>query len=369
MKLVQSPAVTAGFALFLAPARALRKRVLRILGLACIVMLALPAPSQAGLKIILSPGGGTGGTPPANLAGGGNLMAIVQQAAAYWEQIYSDPQQEWTVQLEYRWGLDQVSVDNLSGQFTLFTAGGNPNRILSGRIAFDNSGATPWFADPNPASNSAYADIKPSANFYCCVPSAPGGKVYVNNGIWFQHPVNSDALDRVDLLTVAMHEIGHGLGLLQAPPEYTSPFQFEITTAVSPRYAGLEIFLDSLGIFEHLPSPSLMMPRIQPGIRQFPAALDIMVIAQLSEYNNPTWYPSLELIVNGVDVPVGEKDSLLAKLRNSRMLLENGNRAAARLILRAFIQEVRANPGGGLTLDQMGALISIAKTAIAGIGA
>jgi hypothetical protein len=147
------------------------------------------------------------------------------------------------------------------------------------------------------------------------------------------------------------------------------PEQFEITNAVSPRYAGLEVFLDSFGQYEHLPSPSLMMPFNEPSIRQFPSVLDSMAIAQVSEYNNPTWYPSLELIVNGLDMPAGDKNSLLAKLRNSRARLQAGNGTAARNILNAFIQEIKANAGGRLTAAQMDALVSIAETAIAGIGA
>ena len=327
-------------------------------------MLGVPVPSEAGLKIILTPEGGTAGTPPGNLVGGGNLTTIVQQAAAYWEQIFSDPNQPWTLQLTYGWGI--VGSDNLAGQFTVATAGGSPNRILSGKINFDDTGITPWFADPNPGSNSAYATVTPR-NDLVSVPSAPGGVTSINNGIWFENPVNRNAVGRADLLTIVMHEIGHGLGLLNAPPIFVGPFDFEISSAVSRKYAGLHVFLDSIGLFEHWAEPSLMMPKYALSIRQFPAVLDILTIAEINKYDNPDWYPSLGIIVNGLNVPPGNKHSMLAKLANSRARLQSGNSTAARNVLKAFINEIKANPGGRLTAAQVESLVSIAETAIAGI--
>jgi len=340
-----------------------------LIAVAFAALLAATTPSFAGLKITRTPIVGPGTDPPANLSGGGNIDDIFNQAADYWEKIYSDPNQTWNVELQYRWGFansGEVTDNNLSAQFRLTAAGGEPRRILSGIVSFDNSGGTLWFADPDPSSNSAYADVAPAGSLYS-VPSNPDG-IFLNNGIWFVNPTNPDAVDHRDLLTIAMHEIGHGLGMLQDPPEFSGPFDFEITSAVSPHYAGLHVFLDSLGIFEHLPPPCLMMPRNEANIRQFPSTLDIMSMAQISEYNNPNWFPSLELIVKGLNVPPGQRIALFAKLQTSQARLRHGDCQAARNILNSFINQVEANPGDRLTVDQIDSLVAIAQTAIASIG-
>jgi hypothetical protein len=110
-----------------------------------------------------------------------------------------------------------------------------------------------------------------------------------------------------------------------------------------------------------------MMARNVPGIRQFPAILDILSMAQISWYDKPNWYPSLELIVTGLDLPAGVRDALLDLLRTSQELLEAGDRTAARDLLKVFLHLIRANSGVRLTAGQVHSLVAIAQTAIAGI--
>ena len=72
----------------------------------------------------------------------------------------------------------------------------------------------------------------------------------------------------------------------------------------------------------------------------------------------------MELIIGGLDLPPGKKRALLTKLRTSREHLEAGNSRAARTMLSAFIQQIKANPGGRLNRDQIDGLVSMAELRI-----
>ncbi len=330
----------------------------RYFALAAALALVTTAPSLAGLKIIRIPAGGTGGTPPPNLAGGGNLADVFDVAADYWEMAYPDPNQDWTVEFEFSWDPVLNGDGPLSAQFVLGNVGGDPERVQSGRMNFRNTGTTAWFADPHPRTNSAYGFVEPNGG-NAGVPSEPED-IYVNVGITFSNPVNPDAKDHLDLLTIAMHEIGHGLGLLAHPPEWQAPPEIVISEAVSARYAGYS-YLYEIGGNEHLGFPSLMSGRNRLDVRQFPSVQDIMTMAQISHYNRPVLSPYMELIIRGLDLPPGQKIALQAKLHKSRALFDAGKHTAAKNLLNAFINQVQANPGGRLNQEQLDGLVSMAQ--------
>jgi hypothetical protein len=234
------------------------------------VMIGLPLDARAGLKINAK---FTGGHAPHNMAGGGDLVTIFNTAISYWEAAFSDPREEWVVNLEFQW----ADLGGNNGQFVIGEQGGYPHRIQSGTILFNNNGEIHFFADPTPYDNSEYVRYKATTT------ETPVG--LLNVGRVFSRP-RGDAVGHTDLLTIAEHEIGHALGL--AVGNTASPSEFVVTP---PRpFAGLEIYTQ-LG--DHLASSTAVMGRIwqDTGERVLISGLDVLADAQISQFANPNLDP------------------------------------------------------------------------------
>lgn len=266
-------------------------------------------PAQAGLIIVAIEGDID--TPSPNVAGGGNITTIFNQAVLNWQAAYPDPAQEWTVTMTYHWAM--LGTD-LVAQFTDPVVDEETGRILAGTVTFNNSEDLPisWFADPNPelVLNNPFFDSGPVVTNWEV--DAGGEIVELNMGTGFVATPGSLADGRVDLLTIAMHEIGHGLGLLFSPPTYETPHPLRVTEDVSPFYAGHEILVNQ---GEHLSFPSLMARSTDPGLRFYPSSNDILAMATISDFHNPTLNP-----YNIPGIPVPEPSSLAFELAGLALL-------------------------------------------------
>jgi len=144
--------------------------------------------------------GGIAGDAPPNLAGGGNLIDVVNAAADWWELAIRDPH---SLEIGYGWSPLGGLTLAVCTQFV------SPQPPVEGQIEFDNDGSSEWFMDPTPYDNSEFGTYTETFD------DLGGGDV--NVGRVFTG-ATGDAAGRIDLLAVAQHEIGHLMGITSIVP-------------------------------------------------------------------------------------------------------------------------------------------------------
>jgi hypothetical protein len=140
------------------------------------------------------------------------------------------------LQIDYGW-TNGGSIDTLYGEVRLITQGGSktalflvfltfdfhfsfvfeaPNRVTRSRILFNNNLASvfyKWYADPTPAVNKDDFFLYKSYSLKVIDPDNGSLRGYLNNGRTWTADETSLAYNRTDLLTIAIHELGHCLGM------------------------------------------------------------------------------------------------------------------------------------------------------------
>jgi hypothetical protein len=166
-------------------------------------------------------------------------------------------------------------------------------RITGGLLEFNNAPPDPgFFADPTPRDSTEYK--KYSSYLLDEVP--------LSHGRIFSE-ATGDAEGRIDLLTIAMHEIGHLLGFDSTYVGYVcAPRDGEVgcfLTITEPRpFAGLGIPLHPTSnhiyeVFFAQGTQPLMVIDPEPGERQLISGLDALAVAQLSSFDKPILSPTL----------------------------------------------------------------------------
>ena len=221
-----------------------------------------------------------GGTPPAHSAGSGDLTQIVKAAARLWEAAYSDPL---VITIYYGWG-DIGDAGTHTLQYS-----DDQGREISGAILFDNSDSVSFYLDPTPESDEEYRRRKDEYQ------DLGGG--FVNVARVFSSPAG-DAAGHLDLLSVALHEIGHAAGMSGANTRFLDQSAGGyLLIGESYPFAGTAIPLafNNSGIVPHFDAEEVVYGSVMSGLngdeRRFPSELDILANAQVSGFKIATLNP------------------------------------------------------------------------------
>lgn len=220
-----------------------------------------------------------GGDPQPIAVGEGNLIDIFNEAADQWERAILDPH---VVTLRFGW----APVGG--GTHELLAQGGLPNRETEGLILFNNDsdpGHFKWFLDPTPHLNEEYLRYEES--------SIELGGGNLNSGRIFSDAVGAadSGFTHIDLLSSALHEIGHSLGMSNNNAAFTMESIDGDIDITSPRpFPGTSVPLafNNFGVDSH-PDPiaipfGLAMGSQAPDQRQRLTELDILMISQIGSF-------------------------------------------------------------------------------------
>ena len=228
------------------------------------IMLAIPVQQSSALTINTTWLGGTAST---TTAGGGNLQDIFNTAAGVGESLIGDTH---TLNLSFGWGPQSSSSTLAAHSFG--TGSGTPYRETSGTITFDNDTFS-WFMDSTPLDSGEWTTYSEY--------SADLGGGTLNTGKKYTG-ATGDAAGRYDLFSVAMHEIGHSLGLSSANSAFITEnvdLDIDVTSGI---FAGSVLGTQN-GAHLSLVQ-SLMYPFSSVGTRTLISQADLLANCSVSQF-------------------------------------------------------------------------------------
>lgn len=223
---------------------------------------------------------------------------VMQAAADYWETAFASSTRSVSQTIEVSWASH--------GGFTLAYGGvswGGPSNynVSGGSLSWDNDGSSTFFVDLTPSNNSEYGD----SSFRTA--DLGGGTINVER-IYYDAASGTAARDNIDLLSIAIHEIGHTLGMVSGYPRFTAldsgnDGDIDLPGGTQLTYNGGHLDYDP-GVPENpgFPAagysiggspyyPLAMGGVIYDGTRKLLTEADILAFSAMQNLNNPNTNP------------------------------------------------------------------------------
>ena len=245
---------------------------------------------------------------PLFTVGGGNLLGVIEGAAKVWEIALSDPHD---LTLHIAWSSGGILGNGADGFFTRIQSDPLTGRITEGSIVFDtgrmDSCMTPpcstgWFLDPSPLRNESFTSFTETF-------ADLGGGIINTSRFAFGVPGTNRlpvatpfGTQGRDLLTLALHEIGHGLNIGSGNflniDNRDTMIDGEISISSPRPFAGTIIPYTFTG-GGHIEQSALLPPLLTTNSgfsthgahRIYPSAADILTVAELSGFQDLSLNP------------------------------------------------------------------------------
>ncbi len=231
-----------------------------------------------------------------DVIGGGNLVDIFNATADMWERAILDDHQ---LTLNFAWGDLTGPVSGASAVFGKTAEGGTPSRITEGTIIFDNERGN-YYLDPNPNDHTEYLlfnQVRGALGLSDVTSEIDLGAGPINAARVFGEGPGSRNPDKyTDMFSLALHEVGHGLGIssrytnwdaetVDGDIDITSPLPFAGSTI--PIFSSDQTHLSVTAPgFGQLPTVMSFGGAPRPTFRKVLTDIDILAVAQVSQFTD-----------------------------------------------------------------------------------